>query len=92
MSMQARAMKAAGCKSTGAGRHVTSAMRWAGDRWIVLITAGAFSVELTLDEFVALPVTQYVLQDLTHPASPSAAASGPASPAPGARPPQPPAR
>ena len=47
MSMQARAMKAAGCKSTGAGRHVTSAMRWAGDRWIVLITAGAFSVETT---------------------------------------------
>jgi hypothetical protein len=44
--------------------RVTTEMNWTGREWIVrLIADGTPVLDMTLDEFIALPVTQYVLEE-----------------------------
>jgi hypothetical protein len=44
--------------------RVTTEMSWTGRKWIVrLIADGTPVLDMTLDEFIALQVTQYVLEE-----------------------------
>ena len=74
-------------RTAAADRAASSSMKWRGGHWWVTITTAGGSVELTLDDFMALPATQYVLHDLNPPSGPRGPAPAPASAGPEEEPP-----